>query len=272
LIAQLQKPFFSIVTVVLNDMTGFSMTRDSVHAQTFRDLEWIVIDGGSTDGTIDSFAKPETQITKWLSEKDSGIYDAMNKGIKLCSGQYILFLNAGDVFSNFAVLKKVNERLREGNEPSDILFGGTTLVLPNGARIYRAPRAIEAYIWHGLPAYHQATYYRRDRLKDTMYDLNYQICGDYYLVAKLFMQGLRATYLDSSLVDFRFDDNTSIQNPRSLFLETYSIQKNVLKLSILTRCASLMKRFFSTLGIVVLSLPSFLWLLKSDKKLKIHSK
>ena len=89
---------FSVVTVVRNDCTGFLKTMDSVERQTFTEFEWIVVDGGSTDGTVD-WIKSGRRVTSWTSENDSGIYDAMNKGITKSNGEYLVFLNAGDVFT-----------------------------------------------------------------------------------------------------------------------------------------------------------------------------
>ena len=90
-------PKLSIVTVVLNDIKGLKRTIESIKSLNFTDFEYVVIDGGSDDQSLD-FIKNEPTISKWLSEKDNGIYDAMNKGIRICSGDYIHLLNAGDTY------------------------------------------------------------------------------------------------------------------------------------------------------------------------------
>lgn len=89
-------PRLSIVTVNLNNRTGLDLTVESVVSQTYRDFEFIVVDGGSTDGSVEVIRKNEAAITRSVSEKDSGIYEAMNKGIRLATGEYCLFLNSGD--------------------------------------------------------------------------------------------------------------------------------------------------------------------------------
>ncbi len=88
----------SIITVNLNNKDGLQKTIDSVISQTFKDFEWIVIDGGSTDGSKELIEKYSDYISYWVSEPDKGIYNAMNKGIKVAKGDYLEFLNSGDIF------------------------------------------------------------------------------------------------------------------------------------------------------------------------------
>lgn len=97
----------SIITINLNDKVGLQKTIDSVLCQTFTDYEYIVIDGGSTDGSIDLIEGYGNKISYWISEKDSGIYNAMNKGIRKAGGEYCYFLNAGDIFANADALISV---------------------------------------------------------------------------------------------------------------------------------------------------------------------
>jgi len=247
------QPFFSVVTVVLNDLAGLKYTRESVVSQEFRDFEWVVIDGGSSDGTVKFLSELKGDTVRWLSEKDTGIYDAMNKSLNLCEANYVVFLNAGDFFSDSSVLGKVSAHLQMCVESPDILFAGATYVFRSGLRWYREPKLLEKYIWHGLPAIHQATFYKRQRLQNTKYDLSYKFCGDYYLAAKLFIEGIHATYLDLSLVDFTVG-GASYCNPISISIEPFLIQKRILNLSFLTRCRSLLKRFYSIIGVYILSI------------------
>ncbi len=88
-----KKPIFSIITVVLNNKSGIEKTIQSVVNQTYRNFEYIIIDGGSTDGTLEIINNYKSQIDVLISEKDSGIYEAMNKGVKYSNGNYLLFLN-----------------------------------------------------------------------------------------------------------------------------------------------------------------------------------
>lgn len=239
---------FSIVTVVYNDVKGLNLTYQSILSQTFRSFEWIVIDGSSTDGTVDYLKSLDNQYLVWSSENDQGIYDAMNKGIKKSSGEYLLFLNAGDVFPTILTLQSVTDVLSMRSDP-DVVFGGVDLSFSNGFTLYRSPKNIEKSIWHGLPANHQATYYNRKSIANLKYDSKYKICGDYYLIAKLYKQGITVTYVNHSLVKFKVG-GTSYINRANLFLEPYIIQRDVLDRSFPVRLLSLLKRLISTITIV----------------------
>ncbi|WP_302015691.1 glycosyltransferase family 2 protein, partial [uncultured Akkermansia sp.] len=101
-------PRFSIITINLNNREGLRKTILSVLEQKCRDFEYIVIDGASTDGSIDVIREYEHSITSWISEKDSGIYNAMNKGLARAGGEYIYFLNSGDFFYSPHVLSEIH--------------------------------------------------------------------------------------------------------------------------------------------------------------------
>ena len=97
----------SIITINLNNVSGLENTLSSVRAQTFRDFEQIVVDGGSSDGSVDVIRANSDWIAQWISEPDSGIYNAMNKGVRMASGDYLLFLNSGDCLASPKVLENV---------------------------------------------------------------------------------------------------------------------------------------------------------------------
>jgi len=105
------KSLISIVTVVYNGEKYLEETIQNVINQTYDNVEYIIIDGGSTDGTLDIIKKYEDRVDYWASEKDSGIYDAMNKGISLFSGDYLFFLGADDFIKNTNILYEVNKEL-----------------------------------------------------------------------------------------------------------------------------------------------------------------
>lgn len=111
----------SIITINLNNREGLQKTMASVLCQTFTDYEYIIIDGGSTDGSVDLIKKFADKITYWVSEPDKGIYDAMNKGLDAASGEWINFMNAGDVFYDSKVLKNFIEQ-GVSNFPEKIFF------------------------------------------------------------------------------------------------------------------------------------------------------
>ena len=98
------KPKFSIITVNYNNLEGLKKTVESVKNQTYQKFEYIVIDGGSYDGSLEFIKDNESLLDYWVSEPDSGVYQAMNKGIEKATGEYLLFLNSGDHFCNTKVL------------------------------------------------------------------------------------------------------------------------------------------------------------------------
>ena len=101
------RPLVSVVTVVFNGEKYLEETIQSVINQTYDNVEYIIIDGGSTDGTLDIIKKYEDRIDYWVSERDRGIYDAMNKGIDLASGEWINFMNAGDGLDSYSILNEI---------------------------------------------------------------------------------------------------------------------------------------------------------------------
>ena len=246
------QPFLSIVTVVYNDVDGLHATSKTISHQYFTDFEWVVVDGGSTDGTENALASYDLPFLNWVSETDDGIYDAMNKGISMSRGEYVVFMNAGDLFPSSKTLQAVHDSLNEVSCAPDVLFGGADLVFPNHRRVYRAPRRFEDRIWHGLPAVHQATYYRRERIVETQYDLQYRICGDYYIIAKLVKEGITAAYLDKPLADFMVGVGIAHNSKINAFFEPYQIQRDVLGLGFHIRALSLLKRTVSIFGASVL--------------------
>jgi len=244
-------PSLSVVTVVLNDPEGLARTGESLFKQTLRP-EWVVVDGGSSDPTLAVLHNMDVQ---WVSEKDKGIYDAMNKGVGMCKGDYVVFLNAGDCFSDNEVIANVTSFLSSPQGLSiDVLCCGANLVFTDGRKVYRPPKLVDEYIWHGLPANHQATYYRKVMLGPQPYDLQFKCCGDYFLAATLHIKKATFGYLDLPVVEF-FLDGVSFSWCKELYMEPYTIQKKVLLLGLHRRILSLLKRSLSSLALHAFELP-----------------
>jgi glycosyltransferase involved in cell wall biosynthesis len=121
---------FSIVTVVYNAKDDLEKTVGSIQSQKFRDFEHIIVDGGSSDGTVVCIKSLECDNVKFISEKDNGIYDAMNKGIDLASGEYLLFLNAADTFASDDVLENIAKKIKQ--EKPNIIYGGANVYSEDG--------------------------------------------------------------------------------------------------------------------------------------------
>ena len=236
-------------------MAGLALTQSSIANQSHEDFEWIVIDGGSSDGTVTFLEQCNQKSLRWISEKDDGIYDAMNKGIGMCRGDYVVFLNAGDCFSASGVVADISAFL---STPQgllvDVLCCGANLVLADGRKVYRPPKRVDEYIWHGLPANHQATYYRRVTLGPRPYDLRFKICGDYFLAATLYIKKTTFAYLDRAVVEF-FLNGISYSWRKELFMEPYAIQQKVLMIGFGWRILSLLKRFASGAVLRLFNLP-----------------
>ena len=111
---------FSIITVTYNSVNSIEKSIRSVLAQSYPDREYIIIDGGSKDGTVDIIRHYSDRINYWVSEPDKGIYDAMNKGIKIATGDYLIFMNADDVFADTEVLQKVAGLIKAD---ADVIYG-----------------------------------------------------------------------------------------------------------------------------------------------------
>lgn len=144
----------SIITICYNDAEGLERTVKSVEGQTFTDYEYIVVDGGSKDNTLAVIHNHEKAITKWVSEPDKGIYDAMNKGIRMASGEWLIMMNAGDSFADGLVLEKVFCIVIPDDKA--FLYSDVYGLRPNGERILR-PLSFEKGI-----LIHQAIIYRRN--------------------------------------------------------------------------------------------------------------
>ena len=169
----------SIITVVYNAGNFLEWTLKSVRDQKYGNIEYIVIDGGSKDNTLDLLKKYNHIITKWISEPDEGLYYAMNKGLKMMSGEYVMFLNAGDTFYNDEVLNQVFS----ASEPaSDIYYGETMIMDRHGKNIgMRRLKAPEQLTWEslidGMLVCHQSFIVRKSICQD--YNVKYKIASDF---------------------------------------------------------------------------------------------
>lgn len=164
----------SIITVTCNNEPGLRRTHRSVMVQNCTNYEWIVIDGASSDGTVEYL---KTAQARWTSEPDRGIYDAMNKGIEKASGDYMIFMNAGDEFADGHVLGKLASLIAEKNAP-DFIYGDALEERPGYPPVLKPARSHKG-ISYGMFTHHQAMIYRRAAAPDLRYDLSYKIAADY---------------------------------------------------------------------------------------------
>lgn len=182
----------TIVTVCFNSANTIEDTICSVANQTHSDIEHIIVDGASTDGTIDVIDRHRNELAKVISERDCGIYDAMNKGLGLATGDVIGFLNADDVYAGSGILDRVSAIMEQ--EDLDAVFGDAEFVSParpnRPVRRYRSGSFNPDRIaWGWMPA-HPTLFLRRQVYKRFgLFRTDYQIAGDFELVARMFHGG-----------------------------------------------------------------------------------
>lgn len=167
----------SVITVTYNCRDLLERTLESVQRQTFPAVEHIIVDGGSQDGTAELIRQREAWLGRWISEPDKGIYDAMNKGLNMASGDYILYLNAGDTFFEPGTVEKIFAP----DHDADIYYGQTKITDRSGNitgdRRLRAPEKLNWKSFrHGMLVCHQSFIVKRSIAP--AYDLSYAICSD----------------------------------------------------------------------------------------------
>lgn len=211
-----KEPLISIITITYNAEATIGVTLDSVAQQSYGNYEQLVIDGASTDRTLEiARSYPEVRI---LSERDSGLYDAMNKGLKMARGRYLLFLNSGDTFHSAETLEAYAEQARHGD---DIIYGDTVIVDSDrhivGRRHLTAPASLtfESFA-KGMLVCHQAFMVRRDLAPE--YDMQYRFSADYDWTVRCIRNAdpRRCTNLGIIAIDYLRDGLTDRNKMRSL--------------------------------------------------------
>lgn len=192
-------PLLSIITITRQNRDGLAASANSLAVQTQRDFEWIVIDGASTDGTAELLDQAPRQPDFFQSQRDHGIYDAMNKGLSHANGDYTLFLNAGDSLATSDTLALICNEL--SNHRPDFLYGDALEQDLHGQCHYKAARS-HSRAALGLFTHHQAMLYKTAILKNLRYNLDYKIAADYDLTLRFLKQAQSVHYLSAPLCIF----------------------------------------------------------------------
>ena len=172
----------TVVTVVFNDVVGINKTMSSVFEQSFSDFEYVVVDGGSSDGTYEEILKQNEKIDQIIHECDLGVYDAMNKGIGLGNGEYIIFMNSSDVFCGPNSLESAVKLFYEKKESA--YYGDHILISELGRETYiSTPDTLNA-LWKKMPICHQALFVKLDWHRKNLFDID-NISADYEIICKL---------------------------------------------------------------------------------------
>ncbi len=211
-------PLISLITVTFNSAKTLRHTIDSIRNQTCRNVEYIIVDGGSADGTIDIIEHNNNLITKWISEPDKGIYDAINKGIGMATGEYVGLIHADDTLAGADVLQSIVQAI-DLHHP-DVLYGNLDYVSADDeARLIRrwiSQPFSDCLLKRGWMPPHPTLYVRRDWFdKIGNYNTKMKIAADYDFILRLFSnKGLNTIYLPKCLVKMRVGgaSNRSVTN------------------------------------------------------------
>lgn len=207
----------SIITVNYNNAEGIRETIDSVVKQTSKEVEYIIIDGGSTDGSVEVIKEYSDKIYFWVSEKDNGIYNAMNKGISHANGEYLLFLNSGDCLHSTTTI----DDFLALNPKDDILTGkemakDNKLIIPN-----ESDRPLTFSFLFRRALRHQSTFIRRSLFDEHLYDEHYRIASDHkFFLQTLIIDNHSFSYIPMVVSEF---DTTGISNKNE---ELSKIERN----------------------------------------------
>ncbi len=237
----------SVITVCYNAKATLEDTLRSVQEQSYNNIEHILIDGASSDGTIDIIRKNERRLAYWISEPDQGIYDAMNKGIQQATGDLIGFLNADDIFENNMVLGWIAEAFSE----RDINACYGDLVYVNRAdstrivRYYRSKHFTPARIAYGVMPAHPTLYLTKDIFKKFgLFRTDYRIAADFEFIARIFgKQTIKFHYIPKVLIKMR-TGGVSTRNIKSNFIINQEIIRACLENNIPTSLFKVYSKYF----------------------------
>ena len=208
----------TVVTAVLNDAGHIEQTILSVISQTDIEIEYIIVDGGSKDGTLELIGKYKDKISLLISESDRGVYDAMNKGIKHSSGDFVYFLNSGDVLLNPSILSKI--KLEELKERNAIIYGNVVVAYGNIEALEKPRPFFNSKMkFKGIGICHQSMFFPGELIRNEKYDLSYKIAADYDLVYRLWRKGTEFLYRDITIAKYDWGKGIS-SNPYKL-LDVY---------------------------------------------------
>lgn len=214
----------SIITVNLNNHFGLNKTIQSVLRQDYSDLEFIVIDGGSTDGSKEFLYSNSDHISWWVSEKDNGVYDAMNKGVMRSTGDYLVFLNSGDCFANESSVAK----LISVSKGKDLVYGDLLIDELNGSWIKKYPDQLSLrYFYYESIPHPACLISRRLFLSLGLYDTSLKIVSDWkFFVLSVLKKKCTYCHIDQVITVFDFQGISSIGSNRSrVELERRSVLK-----------------------------------------------
>ena len=233
----MNNPLISVITVSYNAVATIEETILSVINQTYSNIEYIIIDGGSTDGTVDIIKKYEDKIAYWVSEPDGGIYYAMNKGINVATGEWVHFRNCGDYFFDNQTLEKVFS-VPVKNE-TIILHGDCRVIYSDGYKDRQPPLLYRSYK-KGMPIYHPSTFVRSEYHKQHPFNLKYKSSSDYEFVYRSMENNVEIEYRSMIISIYNAVEGFSVTNWKMALKEiwdwkypSFLLKKELLELNLI---------------------------------------
>lgn len=187
----MEQPLVTVITVCYNAREMLLRTMNSVWAQTYKHVEYVIVDGASTDGTLELLEEYGARIDHWVSESDKGIYDAMNKGVSMAKGKWVIFMNAGDCFADNHVLENVFSVPRQ----VDVIYGDVV----KGGVVKKASSPRNA---HRMFFCHQSVFVKIESLKAFPFDISHKMSADFKQMKQLWLAGKQFLQLDFPIADF----------------------------------------------------------------------
>lgn len=252
----------TIITVVYNNVYTIEKTIQSVINQSYKNIEYIIIDGGSTDGTLDIIQKYENYISYWKSEPDNGIYDAMNKGLKQATGDIIGIINSDDWYESSTVYHVVNCFKKN---KCDVVHGDIILTQINGDPYMRYFGKKKFNIWRNMPIYHPTCFVKKELyMRYGFFNTDYNIAADYELILRLYMAKASFFYLSNDLAYFRIGGVSHKQFIRSI--------KEAKDISIMYGCNQFKANLYYTKNFFIFFLKNFLYKINLDGLINYYRK
>jgi len=237
----------SLITVSHNSAATIKDSIESVLTQDYKDVEYIVVDGNSTDGTVDIIRSFGTGVSKWISEPDAGIYDAMNKGVNMATGEVVGMINSDDFYYSSEIISKVAKAFED--DRVDAVFGDLVFVDPGNLK--RVLRKYSSRGWHpgkfarGFMPAHPTFFVRRKFYEQYgLFKTDYEIAADYELLIRfLFVHKLRYLYLPLNMVTMR-KGGVSSRNLKSNFILNREIIRGCRENGIYTNVWMVYSKYF----------------------------
>jgi len=214
-------PLVTIITVSFNAEKFLEATIKSIIEQDYPNIEYIIIDGSSTDATIDIIKKYHQYVHYWISEPDSGIYDAMNKGIHVVSGEWVNFMNAGDSFVSPNSISRIFNELQKN---TDIICGDVFLVdEANQTKCYQKSSGFNNISNGMIPCNHQGMFVKTPIIKNELFNTHYQLAADYDFIVKSYSKKKNFQFIDEAICNFLLGGKAQ-KNELLLRIESLHIQ------------------------------------------------